>query len=58
MRITPAWFLYMGLRAGLTKWEALTSTPGEIQDLCACMAISNGAKQKIRLTFDEAMNLR
>lgn len=58
MRITPAWFLYMGMRVGLSKWEALTSTPGEIQDLCACMAISNGAQQKIKLSFDEALKVR
>lgn len=58
MRITPAWFLYMGMKAGLSKWEALTSTPGEIQDLGACMAIANGAKQKIKLTFDEALRVR
>lgn len=58
MRITPAWFLYMGMKAGLSKWETLTSTPGEIQDLGACMAISNGAKQKIKLTFDEALKVR
>lgn len=58
MRITPAWFLYMGMKAGLSKWEALTSTPGEIQDLCACMAISGGAKQKIKLSFDEALKVR
>lgn len=58
MRITPAWFLFMGLRAGLSKWESLTATPGEIQDLCACMAICNGAKQKMKLSFDEAMEVR
>lgn len=58
MRITPAWFLFMGLRVGLSKWETLTSTPGEIQDLGACLAISNGAEQKISLTFDEAMEVR
>lgn len=58
MRITPAWFVYIGLKAGLSKWETLTSTPGEIQDLSACMAISDGAKQKIKLSFDEAMKVR
>lgn len=58
MRITPAWFLYIGMQAGLSKWEALTALPGEIQDLGACMAISRGAQQKIRLTFDEALKVR
>lgn len=58
MRITPAWFLYMGMKAGLSKWETLTSTPGEVQDLCACMAISSGAKQKIKLSFDETLKVR
>lgn len=41
------------MRAGLSRAETLSSTPGEIQDLCACMAISNGAKQKIRYTSDD-----
>lgn len=58
MRVTPAWFLFLGMKAGLSKAEALTSTPGEINDLAACMAISNGAKQKIKLSFDEAMSVR
>nr|DAM46754.1 MAG TPA: hypothetical protein [Caudoviricetes sp.] len=48
----------MGLRAGLTKWETLTAMPGEIQDLCACMAICNGSRQKISLSFDEAIEAR
>ena len=48
----------MGMKAGLSKWETLTSTPGEVQDLSACMAISNGANQKINLTFDEALKVR
>ena len=56
--MTPAWLLYMGLKVGLSKWEALTSTPGEVQDLFSCLAISNGATQKINLSFDEAMEVK
>ena len=56
--MTSAWFLFFGLKAGLSKWETLTSTPGEIQDLAACLAISNGAEEKRTLTFDEAMEVR
>lgn len=58
MKITPAWFLFMGLHSGLSKAETLTSYPGELQDLSACLAISNGAKQKISYSFDEAMKVR
>lgn len=58
MKINTAWLLHTGMKAGLTKWEALTSSPGEIQDLAACAAIANGAKQKIRLSLDEALELR
>lgn len=43
---------------GLTKSEAMTSTPGEIMDLMSCNAIAHGAKQKIRLSLDEALKLR
>lgn len=53
MKVNTAWLLSAGMRAGLTRAEALTSTPGEIQDLCACGAIANGAKQKIRYSSDE-----
>lgn len=38
---------------GLSKAETLTSTPGEIQDLYACKAIANGAKQKLKVSSDE-----
>lgn len=51
--MTPAWLLAMGMKAGLTRAEALASTPGEIQDLCASNAIMRGAKQKIRYSSDE-----
>lgn len=53
MKVTTAWLLSAGMGSGLTRAEALTSTPGEIQDLCACRAIANGAKQKIRYSSDE-----
>lgn len=53
MKVTTAWLLSAGLKAGLTRAETLNSTPGEIQDLCACRAIFNGAKQKIRYSSDE-----
>lgn len=56
--MNAAWFLYQGLSSGLTKAETVTSTPGEIMDLMACKAISHGAKQKIQLTFDEAIKMR
>nr|DAM83382.1 MAG TPA: hypothetical protein [Caudoviricetes sp.] len=36
----------------------MTSTPGEIMDLMACNAIAHGAKQKIHLSFDEALKVR
>ena len=58
MKITTAWLLYIGMKSGLTKMEALTSLPGEIQDFAACAAIQNGAKQKIRKSFDEALEVR
>lgn len=37
---------------------ALTSLPGEIQDLIACKAIANGAKQKIKRSIDEILGMR
>ena len=58
IRITPSWFLYAGMGAGLSKMEVLCSLPGEIQELTAWKAISNGAKQRIKLTYDEVMELK
>ena len=58
MKLNTAWFIYYGLKAGMTREEVMNSYPGEVQDMIACMAIENGAKQKIKLSFDEAMQLR
>ena len=58
MKVTTAWLLYIGMQSGLTKIEAMTALPGEIQDFAACAAIQNGAKQKIRKSFDEALEVR
>lgn len=38
--------------------ETLISFPGEIQDLAAWKSISNGARQKIKKTYDEIMEMR
>lgn len=46
------------MRLGLSKMETLTSTVGELTDLINCDLIQHGAKQKIRYSFDEAMELR
>jgi hypothetical protein len=46
------------MSAGLSKMEVLCSLPGEIQELTAWKAISNGAKQRIKLTYDEVMELK
>lgn len=58
MKLNTAWLLYYGLKAGMSKAETMTSRPGEIFDLIACMAIENGARQKIQIPFDEAIKLR
>lgn len=55
--MTPAWLIYQGLHAGLSLAEALTSHPGEIFDFYYCRAIDNGAQQKKKLTFDQAMGV-
>lgn len=44
----------------MSKEETLLTRYGEMLDLIACMAIENGANQKIRrrLSFDEIFSLR
>lgn len=49
--------LYQGMQAGLSKAEALNSTPGEITDLVACRAIAHGARQRVRQNHDELMGI-
>ena len=58
MKITTAWLLYIGMQTSLSKTEAMSALPGEILDFAACAAIQNGAKQKIRKSFDEALEVR
>lgn len=48
---------YQGMQAGLSKAEALNSTPGEIADLVACKAISQGARQRIHQNHDQLMGI-
>lgn len=44
----------------MTKQEILATRYGEMSDMISCYAIFNGAeaKQKHKMTFDEAMKLR
>ena len=43
----------------MSKAEILVTSVGEMQDMIACIAISNGvAKEKKTLSFDEALALR
>lgn len=42
----------------MSREETMTSFPGEIQDIVSWKAISNGAKQKIKLSYDEIMEMR
>lgn len=40
------WFVYYGLKLGMTKKETMLTGYGEMLDLIDCMAIDNGAEQK------------
>ena len=51
------WHLQTGLSNGMSVAETLAATPGEVTDIANVRAIQNGAKQKIRLSFEEAMKL-
>ena len=43
----------------MSKAEIMVTTIGEMQDMIACIAISNGvAKEKKTLSFDDALALR
>lgn len=53
------WFLYYGRTLGMSKNEILITTVGEMQDMIACIAISNGiAKEKRHKSFDEMLMMR
>lgn len=57
-----SWFVYYGLRLGLTRGETMVLRIGEMMDLIACDQIYNGVaepkRQQKAYTFDEAMALR
>lgn len=48
----------MGLKIGLTYDETVNRTQGELMDIISCYAIANGAREKIKYTFDEVMRVR
>ena len=58
MKPSPVWHLQTGLSNGMSVAETLAATPGEVTDIANVRAIQNGARQKIRLSFEEAMKLR
>lgn len=55
-----SWFVYYGLRLGLTRGETIVLRIGEMMDLIACDQIYNGIaeQKKEAMPFDEAMKLR
>lgn len=42
----------------MNREETMISFPGEVQDMVAWKAISNGAQQKITLSYDDIMELK
>lgn len=42
----------------MSREETMISFPGEIQDFVAWKAISNGAQQKIKLDYDQVMEMK
>ena len=56
------WFIYMGLKMGMSRQATLSTPYGEFMDLLACDAIHHGtAKEKHKpkkMDFDEFMALR
>ena len=55
------WFLYYGRLLGMSKSEIIVTTVGEMQDMMACYAISNGLateKKKRHSDFDAAIAMR
>lgn len=53
--------LYYGRKLGMTAAEIEVTRWGEMMDMLACMAISNGVKQKKKkkvLSFEDVFNMR
>lgn len=53
-----SWFIFYGLKLGMTRQETLLTRYGEMLDLISCLAISNGAEEKRHMSFDEMLALR
>ena len=44
--MTRAHYIHMGTASGLSRWETLLSTPGEVGDLWELYLMAHGAKKK------------
>ena len=55
-----SWFVYYGLRLGLTRGETIVLRIGEMMDLIACDQIYIGVaeRKKEEMPFDEVLKLR
>lgn len=55
-----SWFVYYGLRLGLTRGETIVLRIGEMMDLIACDQIYNGIAEpkNEEMPFDEVLKLR
>ena len=55
-----SWYVYYGLRLGLSRDETEVMRIGEMMDLIACDQIYNGIAEQVQepMPFDEAIKLR
>lgn len=53
-----AWYLFYGRKLGMSRAEALACPLGEMLDMIACMAIQNGARQRVYAEVDALSDLR
>ena len=59
VKFNRAWYIFFGLKLGLTRQETLATDYGEFCDLLSCLSIYNGAAREVKKwTYDEAINLR
>lgn len=59
--MNEAWLIFYGHKLNMSREETMNTRYGELMDLIACMAISNGAKpkQKARsMDIFETLSLR
>ena len=58
--MSKSWWLFYGLRIGMSRQEVMVTSFGEMNDLISCLAIYEGGAEPAmpKLSYEQVMNMR